>query len=126
MPFYVRTLLVTGPPDEVVTAPEGHLEHLRELRSRGKLRAAGEVRDGDGFLEIVEAADLPEANAPAESSALIAGGRASWRRRGGPGGLPAGERARRADDLALRVSNGARRPRRASGAPHPPRPPLAA
>jgi len=78
MPFYVRTVLVTGPPEQVERAAQGHLEHLRELRDQGKLRAAGEFNDGDGFLEIFEAVDLLEANRIAESSPLIALGLGSW------------------------------------------------
>jgi uncharacterized protein YciI len=78
MPLYVRTLLVTGPPDEVEVASRGHREHLRDLRARGKLRAAGEFENGDGFLEIFEATDLLEAQSIGEASPLIAEGLGTW------------------------------------------------
>jgi uncharacterized protein YciI len=78
MPLYVRTLLVTGPPDEVEVAARGHREHLRDLHVRGKLRAAGEFTSGDGFLEIFEAADLLEAQSIGEASPLVADGLGAW------------------------------------------------
>ncbi len=78
MPLYVRTLLVTGPPDEVEVAASGHREHLRELSARGKLRAAGEFKNGDGFLEIFEATDLVEARGVGEASPLVALGLGTW------------------------------------------------
>ena len=52
MPLYVRVVLVSGPPDEVGPASSRHRELLRALREEGRLRAAGEFRNGDGFLEI--------------------------------------------------------------------------
>ena len=78
MPWYVRTLLVTGPPDEVDAALAGHREHLRELQAQGKLRTAGEFKSGEGCLEIFEAADLHEAQRIGEASPLVADGLASW------------------------------------------------
>ncbi len=78
MPLYVRTLLVTGPPDEVAAAAEQHTAHLRALKDAGKLRAAGEFKNGDGFLEIFEAADLLEAESIARSSPLVEEGLGSW------------------------------------------------
>lgn len=78
MPLYARTLLVTGPPDEVEIGARGHREHLRELKLGGKLRAAGELSNGDGFLEIFEAKDLLEAQSLGEASPLIADGLATW------------------------------------------------
>ena len=78
MPLYVRTLLVTGPPDEVAPAAEGHRAHLRELAGRGRLRAAGEFTGGDGFLEIFEATDLLEAQSIAGSSPLVTSGLGTW------------------------------------------------
>jgi uncharacterized protein YciI len=78
MPLYTRTILVTGPPDEVAAAAEQHKAHLRELGEAGKLRAAGEFKNGDGFLEIFEAADLLEAESIARSSPLVEEGLGSW------------------------------------------------
>jgi uncharacterized protein YciI len=71
MPLYVRTLLVTGPPEDVEAATRGHREHVRELHERGKLRAAGEFPNGDGFLEIFEARDLHEAQSITGASPLV-------------------------------------------------------
>jgi uncharacterized protein YciI len=78
MPLYARTLLVTGPPDEVAPAAEKHKAHLCDLKAVGKLRAAGEFKDGEGFLEIFEAADLLEAESIARSSPLVEEGLGSW------------------------------------------------
>ncbi len=78
MPLYIRTLLATAAPAEVEPAARGHREQLRRLRSAGKLRAAGEFRNGDGFLEIFEAADLREADAIARASPLIEAGLVTW------------------------------------------------
>ena len=78
MPLYVRTLLATGPPDEVETASEKHREHLRELHARGKLRVAGEFKNGEGFLEIFEARDLMEAQSIAGMSPLVSQGLGTW------------------------------------------------
>jgi uncharacterized protein YciI len=78
MPTYARTLLVLGPPDEVREASKLHREHLADLRRRGKLVLAGEFKNGEGFLEIFEAADLREAQAVAESSPLVARGLGTW------------------------------------------------
>ena len=53
-------------------------EHLRELASAGKLRAAGEFAKGEGFLEIFEAADLHEAEGVARASPLVELGLGTW------------------------------------------------
>ncbi len=78
MPLYVRTILLTGPADEVVAASEKHREHLRQLHAGGKLRAAGEFKSGEGFLEIFDARDLMEAQSIAGASPLVADGLGSW------------------------------------------------
>ena len=78
MPLYVRTLLLTGPQEEVQAASGKHLDHLRDLEARGKLRAAGSLGQGEGYLEIFEAGDLHEAEAIARSSPLVEGGLGSW------------------------------------------------
>ena len=78
MPLYVRTLLVTGPPDQVAAATERHLEHLRELRREGHLHLAGELANGDGFVEILQVRDRLEADRIARSSPLVELGLAAW------------------------------------------------
>ncbi len=78
MPLYVRTLLVTGPADEVQAASEKHREHLRDLHARGKLRAAGEFKNGEGFLEIFDARDLMDAQSIAGASPLVSEGLGTW------------------------------------------------
>ncbi len=78
MSLWVRTLLVTGVPQEVAPVAEQHRDHLRELRAAGKLRAAGEFAHGDGFLEIIEAADRREAETIARASPLVEAGLATW------------------------------------------------
>ena len=78
MPLYARTLLVTGPPDEVAAAAPKHEQQLRDLQARGKLRAAGRFTDGDGYLEIFDATDRHEAESIARSSPLVEEGLGSW------------------------------------------------
>ena len=78
MPLYVRTILVTGPEDEVAPARRDHLAHLAELRRAGKVRAAGAFARGDGFLEILEANDLYEAESIARMSPLVERGLGTW------------------------------------------------
>ena len=78
MPYWVRTILMTVPADEVREARQGHLEHLRDLAAARKLKAAGEFRGGEGFLEIFEALDLHEAEAIARSSPLVSEGFGTW------------------------------------------------
>jgi len=78
MPLWVRTLLVTGPPEQVEPAAERHRRHLAELRDAGKLRVAGEFDNGDGFLDIFEAVDRMEAERIARSSPLVEAGLVSW------------------------------------------------
>ncbi len=78
MPLYARTLLVTGPQDEVRSAAGRHREQLEKLHAQGKLRVAGEFADGSGFLEIFEAADRVEAEQIARDSPLIEDGLGTW------------------------------------------------
>ena len=78
MPLWVRTLLITGPEEEAVPARRAHVEHLRALAARGKLKAAGEFAKGEGFLEIFEADDLHEAELIARGSPLVELGLGTW------------------------------------------------
>lgn len=78
MPLYVRTILVSGPPDEVDEARSRHLEHLRELKDEGRLRIAGELAEGEGFVEIYEAADRLEGERVGRSSPLLEEGLGSF------------------------------------------------
>jgi uncharacterized protein YciI len=78
MPLYVRTLLATGPPAEVRQAAVGHRDHLRALHDAGKLHAAGEFANGDGFLEIIDVRDRLEAEKIARESPLVELGLGSW------------------------------------------------
>lgn len=78
MPLFVRTLLATGPPEQVEAAARTHRRQLRELRAQGRLRLAGEFTQSDGFLEILEASDLLEAETLARDSPLVREGLCSW------------------------------------------------
>ncbi len=78
MPYYVRTILITGSDDDVGPARHDHVAHVAELKAAGKIRAAGAFLRGDGFLEIFEAKDLYEAEAIARSSPLVASGLGTW------------------------------------------------
>ena len=78
MPLFVRTLVVTASPAEAGSYLEMHRDHLRRLRSEGRLRVAGAFRGDEGFLEIFEAKDLLEAEAIARSSPLVEEGLAAW------------------------------------------------
>jgi uncharacterized protein YciI len=78
MPYFVRTILVTGSEDDAAQARRDHLDHLALLKAAGKIRAAGTFPRGDGYLEIFEAKDLLEAEAIARSSPLVALGLGTW------------------------------------------------
>jgi uncharacterized protein YciI len=78
MPYFVRTILVTGSEDEVDAARRDHHSHLTQLAAAGRIRAAGAFSRGDGYLEIFEAKDLYEAEAIARSSPLIELGLGTW------------------------------------------------
>ena len=78
MPFFVRTILVTGPEDDVGPARRDHLSHVAQLKAAGRVRAAGSFSRGDGSLEIFEAKDLHEAEAIARSSPLVTLGLGTW------------------------------------------------
>lgn len=78
MGLWVRTLLVTVPQAECEAAREGHVRQLRRLAAEGRLRVAGEVGSGEGFLEIFEARDRLEAEAICRSSPLVEEGLGTW------------------------------------------------
>ncbi len=74
MRVWLRMVLITGPPGEVAALAPAHRDHVRRLRADGKLRVAGELGDGDGFVEIFEARDRREADAVARASPLVEAG----------------------------------------------------
>jgi uncharacterized protein YciI len=74
MPLWARTLLLTVPAAEAAEAAEGHREQLRALARQGRLRSAGELGPGDGFLEIFEARDRREAEEISRSSPIVEDG----------------------------------------------------
>ena len=78
MPYYVRALLITVSPGESEEPKRQHREHLRELSRAGKLKSAGELGDGEGFVEIIDVADLHEAEALTADSPLVRDGLVSW------------------------------------------------
>jgi len=78
MPYFVRTILITGSEDDAGPARRDHLAHLAQLKAAGKIRAAGRFPRGDGYLEIFEAKDLYEAEAIARSSPLVTLGLGTW------------------------------------------------
>jgi uncharacterized protein YciI len=78
VPAWVRTLVPTGPPDQVREASEAHVAHLRDLAAHGRLRFAGRFVPEHGFLDVFEARDLLEAEATAQASPLVAAGLVAW------------------------------------------------
>jgi len=74
MSLWLRMLLVTGPPDEVTALAPRHREQVRGLAAAGKLRAAGELGRGDGFVEIFEARDRREAEDVTRANPLVEAG----------------------------------------------------
>jgi len=78
MPLFVRTILVTGPEDEVAPARGEHEAQVARLHAAGKVRAAGRFKRGEGYLEIFDARDLYEAESIARSSPLVERGLGTW------------------------------------------------
>ena len=78
MPAYVITLLSSASPEELEPVAEEHRAHLRQLHAQGRLRAAGEFPDGEGFLQIFDAQDRMEAESIARSSPLVDAGLVAW------------------------------------------------
>ncbi len=78
MALWVRTLLVTASPADLEAARAGHVEQLRGLHAEGRLRLAGELGEGDGFLDVFEAEDRLEAERIARSSPLVDEGLGTW------------------------------------------------
>ena len=74
MPYFVRTILITGTEEDAGPVRKQHLAHLAQLAAAGKIRAAGAFPRGDGYLEIFEAKDLYEAESIARSSPLVDSG----------------------------------------------------
>jgi uncharacterized protein YciI len=78
MALWVRTLLVTGPVEEVDAAWPDHLARLRELSAEGRLRVVGEIDEREGLIEVFEAVDRLAAEAYARTGALVERGLAAW------------------------------------------------
>ena len=78
MAIWVRTLLLTALPADVDPWLEAHLQHLRQLKAAGRLRAAGAFPHGDGYLDLFEAKDLLAAEETARASPLVERGLAAW------------------------------------------------
>jgi len=78
MPRYLRLLMVSGPPDEVAVAAQGHVEQLDRLREAGQLQHAGEFANGDGFFEILDVEDRHEAERLTRECPLVERGLTSW------------------------------------------------
>ncbi len=77
MALWMRLTLVTAAPDEIGGAAEGHRAQVSELGAAGRVRFAGTLARGDGYVEVFEAVDLLEAEKIANSSPLIEAGFAS-------------------------------------------------
>ena len=75
---FFRLLLVSGPPEDVKAAAQGHAEQLDRLRNEGRLRLAGTFANGDGYCEILDVADRLEAENLTRQSPLVERGLVSW------------------------------------------------
>ena len=75
---FFRLLLVSGSPEDVEVAAQGHAEQLARLRSEGRLRLAGKFANGDGFCEILDVEDRLEAERLTRESPLVERGLVSW------------------------------------------------
>ena len=78
MATWARTLVITAVPADADPWIEAHLQQLRELKGRGRLRAAGAFPRGDGYLELFEADDLMEAERITRASPLVERGLCAW------------------------------------------------
>lgn len=78
MPRWIRIVRITATPQAASEAAAGHRRQVEGWRRDGRLHSAGAFRDGDGFVEVFEAADLLEADAAARDSPLVCDGLAAW------------------------------------------------
>ncbi len=78
MALWVRTILTTGPRDELTEAVAGHRAHIEELRAGGQLRFAGELAGDEGYVDVFEAADRHQAEAISNGSPLVELGLGAW------------------------------------------------
>ncbi len=78
MPLWLRTLILTGPLEQVEAARDEHLRHLADLRAEGRLRVAGRWSQGEGYLDVFEALDRLAAEELARKSPFIREGLCAW------------------------------------------------
>ena len=78
MPPYLRTVLLTGPREDLDAAMPDYLDYLAAMRERGELRLAGAFARDDGFFELLELKDRRAADASSGEHPLIQLGLVSW------------------------------------------------
>lgn len=78
MATWIRTIVLTAAESDCETAVVEHRAHLAALNAAGRLRIAGELGTGAGYVDVFEAKDLREAEATAAESPLVALGLGAW------------------------------------------------
>jgi uncharacterized protein YciI len=78
MATWIRTIVLTAAEAECEAAVSEHRAHLAVLHAAGRLRVAGEMGNGAGFVDVFEAKDLREAEATAAESPLVSLGLGAW------------------------------------------------
>ena len=74
MSLWLRMLLVTAPPGQVRELAAEHRATVRRRVAEGKIRVAGELGRGDGFVEIFVATDRREAEDATRAVPLVEAG----------------------------------------------------
>ncbi len=78
MATWIRTIVLTAAESDCEAAILEHKAHLAALSAAGRLRVAGELGNGAGFVDVFEANDLREAEATAALSPLVSLGLGAW------------------------------------------------
>ena len=78
MAWFLRSLLVTGAPEEVEALVPAYREELARLAHTGRLAAHGSMARGAGFFAVLRVTDRHEAEGLTRGNPLVEAGLVSW------------------------------------------------